>query len=56
MTDPTRFGIAELDGDRIAQVVEKPKEPKSNLAISGVYLFRSSIFDAISRIKPVVAQ
>jgi glucose-1-phosphate thymidylyltransferase len=52
VTDPTRFGIAELDGDRIAKVVEKPKEPKSNLAIAGVYLFRRSIFDAISRIQP----
>jgi glucose-1-phosphate thymidylyltransferase len=54
VTDPTRFGIAELNADksRIERVVEKPKEPKSNLAIAGVYLFRKSIFDAISRIKP----
>jgi glucose-1-phosphate thymidylyltransferase len=52
VTDPTRFGIAELEGDSISKVVEKPKEPKSNLAIAGVYLFRSSIFNAISRIKP----
>ncbi len=52
VTDPTRFGIAELDGERIERVVEKPKEPKSNLAIAGVYLFRPSIFDAIARIKP----
>lgn len=53
VSDPTRFGIAELNDDgSIARVVEKPKEPKSNLAISGVYLFRASIFDAISRIKP----
>jgi glucose-1-phosphate thymidylyltransferase len=52
VTDPTRFGIAELEGDRIMRVVEKPKEPKSNLAIAGVYLFRPSIFDAIARIKP----
>lgn len=53
VSDPTRFGIAELHADgTIARVVEKPKEPKSNLAISGVYLFRASIFDAISRIKP----
>jgi glucose-1-phosphate thymidylyltransferase len=52
VTDPTRFGIAELNNDQIVGVEEKPKNPKSNLAISGVYLFRSSIFDAISRIKP----
>ena len=50
--DPTRFGIAEIDNGRIARVVEKPKQPPSNLAITGVYLFRPSIFDAISRIKP----
>jgi glucose-1-phosphate thymidylyltransferase len=53
VSDPSRFGIAELNPDStIARVVEKPKEPKSNLAISGVYLFRSSIFDAIARIQP----
>ncbi|MCB9453204.1 MAG: glucose-1-phosphate thymidylyltransferase [Anaerolineaceae bacterium] len=52
VSDPTRYGIAELEDGRIARVVEKPKEPKSNLAIAGVYLFRPSIFDAISRIKP----
>ena len=50
--DPTRFGIAEIEGGRIIRVVEKPKTPPSNLAITGVYLFRQSIFDAISRIKP----
>jgi glucose-1-phosphate thymidylyltransferase len=50
--DPTRFGIAVIEGDRIKGVVEKPKDPPSNLAIAGVYLFRSSIFDAIKRIKP----
>lgn len=50
--DPTRFGIAELQDGRMIRVVEKPKEPPSNLAIAGVYLFRSSIFDSIGRIKP----
>ena len=52
--DPERFGIAELDEDyeRIRRVVEKPENPPSNLAISGVYLFRSSIFEAIRHIKP----
>ena len=50
--DPTRFGIAEIEQGRIVRVVEKPQNPPSNLAITGVYLFRKSIFDAISRIKP----
>ncbi len=52
--DPERFGIAALseDYERIERVVEKPKNPPSNLAISGVYLFRNSIFEAINNIKP----
>ena len=50
--DPTRFGIAEIDNGSIVRVVEKPQDPPSDLAIAGVYLFRSSIFDAIKRISP----
>lgn len=50
--DPTRFGIAEIQNGSIVRVVEKPKDPPSNLAIAGVYLFRSSIFEAISKVKP----
>lgn len=50
--DPTRFGIAEIVNGKILRVIEKPKNPPSNLAISGAYLFKASIFDAISRIKP----
>ena len=50
--DPTRFGIAEIENGRIIRVIEKPNQPPSNLAITGVYLFRPSIFDAINRITP----
>lgn len=52
VADPTRFGVAELNNGTIRRVVEKPKDPPSNYAISGVYLFRNSIFNAIANIKP----
>lgn len=52
VSDPSRFGIALLEDGRIKQVIEKPKDPPSNLAIAGVYLFRKSVFDAIASIKP----
>ncbi len=52
--DPTRFGIAELDTstNAIKKIIEKPKEPKSNLAVIGVYFLTSKIFDVIDRLKP----
>jgi len=50
--DPSRFGIAVVEGGKIKQVVEKPKDPPSNLAIVGVYLFRNSVFEAIDKIEP----
>lgn len=50
--DPSHFGIAEVEGDRIVRLVEKPKAPRSNLAIVGSYIFDRNIFDAIRRIKP----
>ncbi len=50
--NPSRFGVAEIENDRILRVVEKPKKPKTDLAIAGVYLFKPSIFAAISEIKP----
>src|SRR3954468_5664626 len=50
--DPEHYGVAELDGDRVKRLVEKPKEPPSNLALVGVYMFTSKIFDAGKAIKP----
>jgi glucose-1-phosphate thymidylyltransferase len=50
--DPSRFGIAEIEGNRIVRLVEKPKEPRSNLAIVGGYIFDRNIFDSIRRISP----
>jgi len=50
--NPEQFGVAELDGDRVFRLTEKPKEPRSDLALVGVYMFDENIFDAAKAIKP----
>jgi glucose-1-phosphate thymidylyltransferase len=50
--DPENYGVAELDGEKVARLVEKPKEPVSDLALVGVYMFTPAIFDAARSIEP----
>ena len=50
--DPSHFGIAEVEGDSIVRLVEKPREPRSNLAIVGGYFFDREVLESIRRIQP----
>ena len=50
--NPSAFGVAELDGDRIVRLVEKPKDPPSNLAVAGVYCFTPRIFEILATLPP----
>lgn len=50
--DPSRFGVPELDGDRIVSIEEKPQQPRSNFAVTGIYMFDHYVFDIIRTLKP----
>ncbi|MBI5707176.1 MAG: NTP transferase domain-containing protein [Armatimonadetes bacterium] len=50
--DPRRFGVANLDGERIVKLVEKPQEPESNYAMAGLYFFRPDIWEVLPDLKP----
>jgi len=50
--DPERFGVATLDGDAVARIVEKPKNPQSNLAVIGIYMYDSRVWDVIPTLEP----
>ena len=50
--DPSRFGVAELRGDRIVGIEEKPRRPKSPYAVTGIYLYDAQVFDIIRTLTP----
>lgn len=50
--DPWRFGVAELDGDRIVGIEEKPQRPKSNYVVTGIYFYDARVFDIIRTLRP----
>jgi len=52
VTDPQRFGVPEIDGKRVLRIEEKPKEPKSEFAVIGVYMYDNMVFDIIRTLKP----
>ena len=50
--EPQRFGVAELTGDKVAGIEEKPKNPKSDYAVTGIYFYDAAVFDIIRTLKP----
>lgn len=50
--DPRDYGVAEIEGERIVNIEEKPKTPKTNYAVVGVYMYDPDVFDIIKTLKP----
>ncbi len=50
--DPHRFGVPELDGDKIVSIEEKPVKPKSHYAVTGIYMYDQKVFDIIKSLQP----
>ncbi|SCW85512.1 glucose-1-phosphate thymidylyltransferase [Paenibacillus tianmuensis] len=50
--DPERYGVAELSGDNIVSIEEKPKAPKSTLAVTGIYMYDNTVFEVVKTLKP----
>jgi glucose-1-phosphate thymidylyltransferase len=50
--DPERFGVAKVEGDRVLDIVEKPTNPDSRLAVTGCYLYDARVFDIIKTLAP----
>ena len=52
VTDAQRFGVAEVRGNQVVGIEEKPKAPKSDFAVIGIYLYDKTVFEKIRRLKP----
>jgi glucose-1-phosphate thymidylyltransferase len=52
VSDPQRFGVARVDGDRVVEIIEKPAVPPSSLAVTGIYLYDGTVFDIIRTLAP----
>jgi len=52
VSDPERYGIAALDELKVIKIEEKPKKPKSNYAVIGIYMYDNKVFEIIKKIKP----
>ncbi len=50
--DPNRFGVPQLDGNRVLQIEEKPENPKSDYAVIGIYFYDARVFDIIETLEP----
>ena len=50
--DPHRFGVAKFEGDTLVDVIEKPADPPSNLAVTGIYFYDNDVFDICQTLKP----
>ena len=52
VSDPQRFGVPELEGSRVLRIEEKPKQPKSDYAVIGIYMYDADVFNIIKTLKP----
>ena len=49
---PERFGVAQVRNNKVINITEKPKEPKSNYAVTGIYFYDATVFEIIKKLKP----
>ncbi len=50
--DPERFGVAEIHQGHVTNIVEKPREPKTNYAVTGLYMYDATVFDKVRTLEP----